>query len=146
MGKFRKSQKIRQKNKELTENRNEKIQTPFSEMAVDVPRVLRGDSVLKEQNYQPPGPDRYDGVKNMTDPTPKEPVSIRSEKQKSDMPEKMSDLKAGNSHSLPAHRKCSKSAANTPKTVRRDQQTDFRFSRSRSLPHRRVKNFVPFDV
>ena len=135
MGKFRKSQKIRQKNKELlTENNT------FTERAVDVPRVMRGESILKEQNYLPPGPDRFskpDGKSH--------PESIPDK-----ISEQIPNLKAGNTQSLPPTRKqTSKSAANTPKTVRRgktDSETDFRFSRSRSLPHRRVKNFVPFDV
>jgi len=135
MGKFRKSQKIRQKNKELlTENNS------FTERAVDVPRVMRGESILKEHNYLPPGPDRFH--------KPDEKNNHESIPGK--INEQMSILKAGNTQSLPPSRKqTSKSAVNTPKTVRRgktESETDFRFSRSRSLPHRRIKNFVPFDV
>ena len=148
MGKFRKSQKIRQKNKELlTENNT----GTFTERAVDVPRIMRGESILKEQNYLPPGPDRYQKPEfEQVSPEPNGHCIRAPRTVQPPIPEQMSHLAAGNSQSLPPTRKLtSKSAANTPKTVRRgktDSETDFRFSRSRSLPHRRVKNFVPFDV
>jgi len=149
MGKFRKSQKIRQKNKELlTENNT------FTERAVDVPRIMRGESILKEQNYLPPGPDRFQKPDSHNEQAVLSDADGRLRTVHQPIPEKitqqMPDLKAGNTQSLPPTRKqTSKSAANTPKTARRgktDSETDFRFSRSRSLPHRRVKNFVPFDV
>jgi len=123
MGKFRKSQKILRKNKELGKE-------TFSERAVDVPRALRGQSIYRENNnkYLPPGPDK-----------PK-----LDEHKDEKEPDKMYEDVVGNAKSLPACRKPSKSTTNTPNLPRR--QNESRFSRSRSLPHRRIKNFVPFDV
>ena len=104
MGKFRKSQKIMRKNKELAEIQLPP-ERPYSERPVDCPV----DNSDQENGYRPPGPDR-------------------SEKSKT----------------LPKNG--SKSVQNTPKQVRREFVNHSRFSRSRSLPHRRVKNFVPFDA
>ena len=108
MGKFRKSQKIMRKNKELRE-----IQVPsdkgYSERGVDVGHL---------ETYLPPGPDRKEVENTKSKENP--------DKEKS--------------HTIHG----SKSVQNTPKQPRRANQS--RFSRSHSLPHRRVKNFVPFDI
>ena len=109
MGKFRKSQKIMRKNKELKEMQLPPPPEPptvYSERAVDVPH--HAENI--ENVYQPPGPDRRE---------------VSSTQQY----------------------RTSKSVQNTPKQVRREKVNhSSRFSRSRSLPHRRVKNFVPFDA
>ena len=103
MGKFRKSQKIMRKNKELKEMQLPPPPEPpvYSERAVDVPQADI------ENVYQPPGPDKSE---------------------------------------VSQQYRTSKSVQNTPKQVRREKVNHSRFSRSRSLPHRRVKNFVPFDA